>query len=286
MYHNLKGPNRVSFVDFISFISQALLHTSVQPRTNYFVHQQWPKDEYVPEFRPAIERYFDDVCKLADEFKVFVAEALDLEPTALLKYFDVECHDRLKLNKYDPLSSDVSDEGRCQGNGPHKDSSVLTFIYQGTKHPGLEAQNKSGELIPVAPRKDAIVVNVGRILEAMPGGVCTAATHQVVLQPEYYVDEKGISLGPRMTFPLLQLLGLDLTRDQMSLKIPQHISALVKDEKVKSDAEMFFQEIFRDSAGYGIFSSRVLKHVDVSQKWYADVLAQFQKAQQLEVKAA
>lgn len=239
----------------------------------------------MPGFRPAIEQYFDDVCKLADEFKVFVAEALDLEPTALIKYFDAECHDRLKLNKYDPPSSDVSDEDRFQGNGPHKDSSVLTFIYQGTQHPGLEAQNKSGQWIPVPPRSDAIVINVGRILEAMTGGVCTAATHQVVLKPEYYVDAAGNSLGPRMTYPLLQLLGLDLTREEMSLKIPQHIADLVKDEKVRSDAERFFQQIFQNSAGYGIFSSRVLKHADVSQRWYPDVLAEFQKAQRTEVKA-
>lgn len=202
-----------------------------------------------------------------------------------MKYFDAECSDRLKLNKYDPPSSDISDEDRFQGNGPHKDSSVLTFIYQGTNHMGLEAQNKSGQWIPVPPRKDAIVINVGRILEAMTGGVCTAATHQVVLRPEYYVDAQGNKLGPRMTFPLLQLLGLDLTRDQMALKIPQHVADLVKDEKVKSDAEKFFQEIFRNSAGYGVFSSRVLKHADVSLRWYPDILAGFKRAQQQDVKA-
>jgi hypothetical protein len=245
---------------------------------------QWPSEGIVPGFRPAVERYFDEVCRLADQFKVLIAEALDLEPTALLKFFDAECHDRLKLNKYDPPSSDVAEESILQGNGPHKDSSVLTFLYQGTEQPGLEAQNKSGEWISVPPMRNTLVINVGRILEALTGGVCTAATHRVCLRPEHYVDAYGHSLGPRMTFPLLQLLGLDLTRDQMSLQIPQHIEDLVKDEKVKSDAEKFFQEIFQSCAGYGVFSSRVLKHADVAQRWYPDVLAEVQKVQQMEVK--
>ncbi|KAE8340545.1 hypothetical protein BDV24DRAFT_151898 [Aspergillus arachidicola] len=245
----------------------------------------WPNETAIPGFREAMENYVKHIQTLGDDFKVLVAEALDLEPTAFLRFFDDQPQDRLKLAKY-PVPSSIADTepfGSFQGIGPHKDSSFLTFLLQGTPHRGLEVQNKSGEWIPAPPIPGTLVVNIGRMFEALTGGVVTATTHRVSLEEKNFVDRDGRPLGPRFSFPMFQLLALDLRRDQMTLDMPPHIVKLAKEIKVMSDAEKFFEEMFRDCAGSGLFMARVIKHEDVARKWYPDVLDNVLKAQKAEL---
>lgn len=214
-----------------------------------------------------------------------VAEALDLETTAMALFFGDPPRNKLSLLKYSlPLpesaingssevNKDASWDSNFQGVGPHKDGGFLTYLLQATSHAGLEAQNKSGVWIPVPPLPNTMVVNVGRSLESMTGGVCTATTHRVNLRPEYFNDEQGRSLGPRYSFPVFQTLKPDLTSQELrSLKLPGHISDLVKDEKVKSDAEAYFSKYHLQSPGLGIFTARLTSHPDVGRRWYPDLV--------------
>lgn len=220
--------------------------------------------------------------------KTLVAEALDLESTALLKFFNDPPRNKVSLLKYPPPrsllhSTNGVEDTTCdsQGVGPHKDGGFLTFLLQATPHACLEAQNKSGTWIPVPPIPDTLVVNVGRSLESMTGGVCTAATHRAMLRYENFIDSKGNFLGPRFSFPVFQTLKLDLTSaDLSSLKLPSHIADLVRDEKVKSDAEAFFAKYHLQSPGKGIFTARLTSHPDVGRRWYPQELQQALKGQQ------
>ncbi|OGM41097.1 oxidoreductase [Aspergillus bombycis] len=246
---------------------------------------KWPNETAIPGFREAMDDYMKHIQALGEDFKVLVAEALDLEPTTFLRFFDDQPQDRLKLAKY-PAPSSIADNGPLgsfQGIGPHKDSSFLTFLLQGTPHKGLEVQNKSGEWIPAPPVPGTLVVNIGRMFEALTGGVVTATTHRVSLEEKNFVACDGQPLGPRFSFPMFQLLALDLTREQMTLDMPTHIVSLAKQIKVMSDAEKFFEEMFRDCAGSGLFMARVIKHEDVARKWYPDVLDNVLKAQKAEL---
>ena len=252
---------------------------------------QWPDEEAVPGFRRALETYLSAVGKLGDVMKVLVAEALDLEPTAMLKFFNDPPRNKVSLLKYPPPPSSPtvgvngirqtkSSDDSFQGVGSHKDGGFLTYLLQATPHAGLEAQNKSGAWIPVPPLPDTLVVNVGRSLESMTRGVCTATTHRVNLRPENFVDANGHSLGPRFSFPVFQTLKLDLTsKELLSLKLPAHITELVKDEKVKSDAEAYFAKYHLESPGVGIFTARLTSHPDVGQRWYPEILAQVLQGQ-------
>lgn len=166
-----------------------------------------------------------------------------------------------------------------QGVGAHKDSGFLTFLLQATPHCGLEVQNKAGDWIPAPPLPNTFVVNIGRALEALTGGICTATTHRVSLREEQYLDADGNSMGPRFSFPVFQGVSPDLSADKISLVIPAHIRDLVKDDKVKSDAEATFNEMFRTNIGEGTFVARVTSHQDVGQRWYPGVLAKALKGQ-------
>lgn len=260
-----------------------------------------------------------------------VAEALDLEPTAMLKFFNDPPRNKVSLLKYPPPplpspstngtnattngtnvtpnrtkatsngingttngtnlttngineTNGVNTEGTAdsdfQGVGPHKDGGFLTYLLQATSQPSLEAQNKSGVWIPVPPIPDTLVVNVGRSLESMTRGVCTATTHRVNLRPANFLDANRAPLGPRYSFPVFQTLKLDLTSKELgSLRLPAHIADLVKDEKVKSDAEAFFAKYHLQSPGIGIFTARLTSHPSVGQRWYPEQLAQVLKGQ-------
>lgn len=187
-------------------------------------------------------------------------------------YFDEAHQNKLKLIKYPPPpSTQIQD---VQGVGPHKDSCFLTYLLQGTPHTGLEVQNKSGAWIPAPPIPGTLVVNIGRALEALTGGVCTATTHRVNLRRENFVGTDGNPLGARFSFPVFQGVSLDLSADKISLRIPAHIKDLVKDEKVRSDAEATFNEMFRGNIGEGSFIARVTSHQDVAARWYPDLLKQ------------
>ncbi|KAJ5480626.1 hypothetical protein N7530_006135 [Penicillium desertorum] len=218
---------------------------------------QWPDETAIPGFREAFDTYLSEVSSLAELFPGLIAEALDLPSTAFNQVFDTPQQHKLKLIKYPPPPGTSNEEPGFQGVGPHKDSGFLTFLLQGTPHHGLEVQNKTGTWIPAPPLPGTLVINIGRSLEALTGG-----------------DLHGNHTPrPRFSFPVFQGVSLDLSADKVSLEIPDHIRALVKNDKVKSDAEATFNEIFLGSIGEGTFIARVTSHQDVGQRWYPDILA-------------
>ncbi|KID95662.1 Oxoglutarate/iron-dependent oxygenase, partial [Metarhizium majus ARSEF 297] len=247
---------------------------------------QWPDEEDVPGFRHATETYLESVGDLGRAMTHLVAEALGLEPFALDRFFLHELpRNKLSVVRYcapedlPSLDSTLDDvchgDGGFQGVGPHKDGGFLTYLLQMTTHTGLEAQNKSGTWIPVPPMTGTFVINVGRSLESMTRGVCTATTHRVNLRPQYFYGEDGRHLGHRYTSPVFQTLNPTLTHEELtSLKLPKHITDLVKDEKVKSDAEAYFNKHFLDGPGKGTFIARLTSHPEVGQRWYPELLAQ------------
>lgn len=250
---------------------------------------QWPDENVVPGFRHGLESYLAAISDLGNLMKSLVAEALDLEPDAMDKFFHNPPRNKVSLLKYPSPPSNTSNgindlrqptNEQFQGVGSHKDGGFLTYLLQATPHAGLEAQNKSGEWIPIPPIENTLVVNVGRSLESMTGGVCTATTHRVCLRPDNFVDPHGHPLGPRFSYPVFQTLKLDLSHDELcSLQLPAHIRALVQDEKVKSDAEAFFAKYHLMSPGQGIFTARLTSHPDVGRRWYPELLEAALKGQ-------
>lgn len=232
-----------------------------------------------------MESYLEEIATFGVSFSHLIAEALDMPPNSFEKFFETPQHNKLKLVKYPPppTKENISPEtgGSTQGVGAHKDGSFLTFLLQATPHTGLEIQNKNGDWIKAPPIPGTMVINIGRSLQALTGGVCTATTHRVNLSPENFVSKEGAPLGPRYSFPVFQGVRTDL--EDNSVKVPQHIRDLVKDEKVRSEAEATFDKMFADpeSTRQAVFISRITSHQDVGARWYPELLAEALAAQKL-----
>ncbi|KAE8137811.1 putative oxidoreductase [Aspergillus pseudotamarii] len=233
----------------------------------------WPDKKILPRFKPVIETYMAEVAKLADEFKVLIAEALGIHLPELMNLFDAEPFGRLTLAKYSKPESG-SEEQLTQGKGRHKDSGFLTFLLPGTPHMGLEAMNAAGEWIPVPPIPGAMIINVGVQLEALTDGVCNAAIHRVLVQRRDFIDDHGHDMGPRFSFPLFLTISLNKACKK-PLDLPQHILAMVTDDDVRQTARSNLQRLFQGGcAGNRVFNERLRVYRKAAHKWWPDHLAE------------
>jgi isopenicillin N synthase-like dioxygenase len=80
---------------------------------------------------------------------------------------------QLRLVHY-PFDATAAD---AQGIGAHTDYECFTLLL--ATAPGLEVMNRAGEWIDAPPVKDALVVNIGDLLEFWSGGAFIATSHRV-----------------------------------------------------------------------------------------------------------
>ena len=127
---------------------------------------------------------------LSNVFKDLVAESIGVDPKALNRYFKENQQCKMKLIAYPDVSEldgtksaalDDTPETN-QGVGPHRDSDLITYIYQATEHQNsLQVQNFQGHWITVPNIPGHLVVNNGQTLQAITGGVAKATIHRVLV---------------------------------------------------------------------------------------------------------
>jgi isopenicillin N synthase-like dioxygenase len=66
--------------------------------------------------------------------------------------------------------------------------------------PGLQVENPDGDWIDVPPRDDALVVNLGEMLQRMTGNYFVATTHRVIATEARF--SSGYFHGPDLRTPL------------------------------------------------------------------------------------
>ncbi|KAJ5741714.1 hypothetical protein N7533_011123 [Penicillium manginii] len=247
---------------------------------SFFGPNQWLPESTAPGLRHAIETYLGENQALADVFVVLVAEALDMDRNVFTRLLEKDPLTTLRIAAYPDPGIDNEPAAGFQGVGPHKDGNILTYLLQGTDHSGLEVQNRSGKWIPVPPIPDTLVVNIGRSLEVLTKGVCVATTHRVNLRSEYYHGKDNAPLGTRLTFPCFQMLSLNVTREEMELELPSHILSL-REEDVKSDAETYFEEVYKGLAGEALLINAITSYPDAGRRWYPDLMAEVLEKQQV-----
>jgi isopenicillin N synthase-like dioxygenase len=148
----------------------------------------------------------------------------------------------IKVVRY-PGSADTA-----QGVGAHKDSGVLTLLLVEPGSAGLQVELSAGRWVDVAPLPDALIVNIGELLEVATGGYLRATRHRVVT-PRPGTDRISISffLNP----------ALDATIPVIAL--PPALAARRRGVELDPDNPIF------DTYGENAWKSRTRSHPDVAE---------------------
>ena len=133
---------------------------------------RWPT---LDGFRGPVEAYFNAVTTLGDRLLGPLAICLDMTPAALRARYGKPIA-FMRLFHYPP---DSNVDEKEFGAAEHKDYGFLTILAQDANG-GLEVCSPDNGLVPVPPRTDAFVINVGDMLSEITGGRFCSPLHRVV----------------------------------------------------------------------------------------------------------
>jgi len=147
---------------------------------------QFPEE--LPDFREAIITYTNACESLAFQLLAVISSNLGMPDDFLAGSFDTTHTSFLRLNFYpicpEPARPDglAPPEGGHLGISHHTDAGALTLLLQDDQ-PGLEVY-RDGDWHLVEPREDALVINIGDIVQVWSNDRYQAALHRVVTNTE------------------------------------------------------------------------------------------------------
>ena len=136
----------------------------------------WPEE--VPEFRELGYALFHELDQLGSR----VLRALALHIGLAENYFDDKTNfgnSILRPIHYPPITHDEVPNERA---GAHEDINLITLLV-GASAEGLQVLTRGGDWLPVTTRGDAIVVNIGDMLQRLTNHVYPSTSHRVVNPP-------------------------------------------------------------------------------------------------------
>lgn len=136
---------------------------------------QWP--ENLPSMRPAVEDWMDGMYEIGMLLTRALAQGLGLGADYFNACFKPKGDARLKLIRYRVPETG----GSNQGVGWHHDTGFLTFIQQDAIG-GLQV-DIDGKIIDATPMDNALVMNLGEMLQVATGGYLRATPHRVISPP-------------------------------------------------------------------------------------------------------
>jgi isopenicillin N synthase-like dioxygenase len=132
----------------------------------------WPE---MPGFRARLEAYYTAMYGLSQQ--ILAAAALHL---GVAEDFFAEAskasYSNMRIIHYPPAEkvAEVTDIGVR----PHEDQGLITLLVQ-DMNGGLSVLGPAGDWLPVVPNRDAMVINVGKLLKRWTNGRYKAALHKV-----------------------------------------------------------------------------------------------------------
>ena len=133
-----------------------------------------PKNLAIPDLKPRLLKYLEDLTKLAQKLLSFVALSLELERDYFLKRFTSDPTVLFRAFIYPP-GGDPEEWGVAE----HTDMGFLTILKQDDSG-GLEVYNKTSETwVSAPPIENTFVVNIGDMLERWTHGIYVATPHRV-----------------------------------------------------------------------------------------------------------
>ncbi|CAI9262980.1 unnamed protein product [Lactuca saligna] len=151
-----------------------------------------------PVLRKKLEAYSTEIKKLAKGILGEMAKALGIEGEEMSELFD-DGVQSIRMNYYPPCPEPES----AFGVSPHSDAGGLTILYQLTETEGLQVR-KDRKWVSVKPLPNALVVNIGDIMEIVSNGVYKSIEHCATVQSTkdrlsvatFYTSNMGLEVGP------------------------------------------------------------------------------------------
>jgi len=144
---------------------------------------QWPAAATLPDFRPTIDAFYRACEALSFRLLAALSRCLGMPPTYLHAAFTPRHSSFLRLNYYPVCASPAAPDTPTGtpghfGINHHTDSGALTVLLQDDQ-PGLQVFRR-GTWTLVEPNPDALVVNIGDIVQVWSNDRYPAALHRVL----------------------------------------------------------------------------------------------------------
>lgn len=209
-------------VDLKEFWHVGREHVAGAAWTSQYPPNVWPTE--IDGFREATWGLYQALEALGD--RVLRAVALGLGQGE--RYFEDKTdhgNSILRPIHYPPIEPGKGDPGSVR-SGQHEDINLITLLI-GSGEPGLEILSRKGEWIAVTTIPEAIVVNVGDMLQRLTNDVLRSTTHRVVNPPSPYAEIPRYSipffLHPNSEF-LIESLPTCISADNPN-RYPEPITA-------------------------------------------------------------
>lgn len=152
------------------------LYIIVEPE-NRRIYSLWPTQP--PSFRDILSEYTVRCRQIANLFLQNLAKLLDLHEDYFVNMFDENALTYARLNYY----PNCPKPEHVFGMKPHTDASVITVVFIDDNVSGLQLQ-KDGVWynVPIVP--NALLVNVGDVMEILSNGFFKSPIHRVVTNAE------------------------------------------------------------------------------------------------------
>ena len=206
---------------------------------------QWPST--LPDFRKTVEDWMDGMYAVGDTLTRALTHALGLGADYFADSFTPKGDARLKLIRYRVPNTG----GSAQGVGWHHDTGFLTFIMQDDVG-GLQV-NIDGEIIDAVPMQDALVMNLGEMLQVATGGYLRATPHRVISPPP----------GTER-YSVAYFFNPKLEAQFAPMPLPPELARQAKGTQNPNPDDPVF-----DIVGANILKTRLRAHPDVAQKYYS-----------------
>lgn len=152
------------------------LYIIVEPE-NRRIYSLWPTQP--PSFRDILSEYTVRCRKIANLFLQNLAKLLDLHEDYFVNMFDENAMTYARLNYY----PNCPKPDHVFGMKPHTDASVITVVFIDDNVSGLQLQNDGVWYnVPIVP--NALLVNVGDVMEILSNGFFKSPIHRVVTNAE------------------------------------------------------------------------------------------------------
>ncbi|OIT21174.1 PREDICTED: protein SRG1-like isoform X2 [Nicotiana attenuata] len=148
--------------------------------------------------RDIMEAYCSEIKSLAMIILCQLTKALRMDEKEMRELFS-DGVQSIRMNYYPPCP----EPDKTIGFSPHSDADALTILFQLNETEGLQVQ-KDGIWVPIKPLPNALIVNIGDIMEIVSNGVYRSIEHRAVVNSNkerlsvatFYSSNLDSELGP------------------------------------------------------------------------------------------